>query len=71
MKTGGDVLGSASASVGASRTDLSQDIHQFKVGMNYRFGAAQQADNGIHYGIIDVGYALWRGAKYSIAPFAG
>lgn len=169
--------GPASAPVGASRTDISQDIHQFKVGMNYRFGAAQPAvkttqrsvpskavtltagvryvygwgqfhkdlgiqhirltslasrltydnspvngvegfarldtkfgvmvkgliggglgggaltdedwvldfqgadvaysntlsdvDNDIHYGIVDVGYAVWRGAKYSVAPFVG
>ncbi len=162
-----------------SRTDVSQDIHQFKLGMNYRFGAAQSAvkttprsvnvaskaimltagvryvygwgqfhkdlgiqyrgvsslasrltydnstehgaeafarldtafglmvkgfiggvegggrlndedwaldfsgadvaysntlsnvNNDIHYGIVDVGYALWRGAKYSVAPFVG
>jgi hypothetical protein len=35
--------GPASASFGASRTNLFQDLHQFKVGMNYTFGAAQQA----------------------------
>ena len=28
-------------------------------------------DNDIHYGIVDVGYAVWRGANYSVAPFVG
>ena len=28
-------------------------------------------DNEIDYGIVDVGYAWWRGEGYSVAPFAG
>ena len=28
-------------------------------------------NNRIHYGIVDVGYAVWRGQGYSVAPFVG
>ena len=28
-------------------------------------------DNDIGYGLIDVGYAVWRGPGYSVAPFVG
>jgi opacity protein-like surface antigen len=28
-------------------------------------------ENDIGYGIVDVGYAVWRGAQHSVAPFVG
>jgi len=28
-------------------------------------------DNDIRYGFVDLGYAVWRGARHSVAPFVG
>lgn len=56
----------ASAPVGAARTDVSDDIHQFIVGMNYKLGPANAGDaragsNGSDH---PKGYKLTAGGRY-------
>jgi len=52
--------------VDAKRTDLSRDIHQFKLGMNYRLGSAGTARETVSPDSADApGYRLAVGARYA------
>lgn len=58
--------GPALAATQAAPTDLSQDIHQFKVGMNYRLGPAAEASQMTPRmdRVTARGYKLTAGARY-------
>ena len=44
------------ATVGSSSADVAQDLHQFKIGMNYRFGPGSDAgDDGFMAGLLPPG----------------
>ncbi|ODA67774.1 outer membrane protease [Methyloligella halotolerans] len=62
------VLGGATS--GGKMNDEDWDL-QFPAAAIPYSNTVSTVDNEIKYGTVDVGYAWWRGQRYSIAPFIG
>ncbi|MFD0985532.1 outer membrane beta-barrel protein [Methyloligella solikamskensis] len=62
------VLGGATS--GGKMNDEDWDLQFLTAAIPYS-NTVSSVDNEIKYGTVDVGYAWWRGQRYSIAPFIG